>query len=73
MIIGFNNGDVNKNVMIGPNDALAFNNPKVNGIVEQLQNGVTDPNPDAIKYPPLFDDKTFCTFVGFYKKIYNLH
>ena len=49
MTIGFSNGDVKRNVMVGPKPALAFNKPTNMGMVEQLQNGVTAPRPAAVK------------------------
>ncbi len=50
-IIGFNRGDEIKNDMTEPNGTLAFKKPTVIGIVEQAQNGVTDPNIAAAIFP----------------------
>ncbi len=45
MTIGLSNGEVNKNVITGPNPARALSRPISIGIVEQLQNGVIAPKP----------------------------
>ena len=44
IMIGLRRGDVNKNVKVGPNPALALSNPRNMGMVEQLQKGVIAPN-----------------------------